>query len=88
MIGIYNVYKKNYRIGIIQILLSPALFIGNFLFSLHREWVNGSETEQEYFIKMLKEFNVNSILILLGFIILIILFMISIKKWKKKCEQY
>ena len=88
IIGIYNICKKNFKIGIVQIVLSPIMLIGNFMFSMHRDWVNGNESEQEYFIRMISDFDINSILILLGLMVLIILLIISIKKWNQKCEQY
>jgi len=84
IIGIYNIYKKEFKIGIVQIVLSPIVLIGNFIFSMHRNWVNGNETEQEYFVKMISDFDINSILILLGVLVLIILLIISIKNYINK----
>ena len=79
-LGIFNIVKKRHRLGISQLILSVYLFMYNFIFVMHRDWINGNETPSEFFIKMLKEGNINCIIIIFGILISIVLIIKMFKK--------
>lgn len=83
-IGFINLLRKKYKIGLIQFFLSPWLLINSFVFAMHRNWVNGDETPQEFFIRMLKVLDIRSIIFLFGILILIYLFIQTVKNDKTK----
>lgn len=72
ILGIYNLIIKKVKIGFIQIISSVIIFVYNFLFIMHRDWVNGNQTPQDYFIKRLPRFDINSIIILISFLTLLV----------------
>lgn len=72
ILGIYNLIIKKVKIGFIQIISSVIIFVYNFLFIMHRDWVNGNQTPQDYFIKRLSRFDINSIIILISFLTLLV----------------
>lgn len=82
--GIYNLLKKRKNLGFMQIFFSPLLFIHSFLFSMHRDWVDGNETPQDFFVRMIKIMDFRSVLIVCGFITLLVLFILTFKKKKSK----
>lgn len=72
ILGIYNLIIRKVKIGFIQIISSVIIFVYNFLFIMHRDWVNGNQTPQDYFIKRLSRFDINSIIILISFLTLLV----------------
>lgn len=72
ILGIYNLIIRKAKIGFIQIISSVIIFVYNFLFIMHRDWVNGNQTPQDYFIKRLSRFDINSIIILISFLTLLV----------------
>lgn len=72
ILGIYNIIIKKIKFGFIQIISSVIIFVYNFLFIMHRDWVNGNQTPQDYFIKRLSRFDINSIIILISFLTLLV----------------
>lgn len=71
ILGIYNIVIKKIKFGFIQIISSVIIFVYNFIFIMHRDWVNGNQTPQDYFIKRLSRFDFNSIIILVSFLTLL-----------------
>lgn len=71
ILGIYNIIIKKIKFGFIQIISSVIIFVYNFIFIMHRDWVNGNQTPQDYFIKRLSRFDFNSIIIIISFFALL-----------------
>lgn len=71
ILGIYNLAKRKIKFGVIQVVSSVMIFAYNFLFIMHRDWVNGTQSPQDYFIEQLIKLDINSIIILLSFLTLV-----------------